>query len=100
MHELYLIDPGPRPPFYELAQELWEHRDYDSEGDSRTPDDPNWTELTISLRPDCLERVDVDPVDAGDRVVLRITSDSEDILRRAADFLLGRSGGSLSASAP
>lgn len=100
MQKLYLIDPGPRPPSYEVAQELWGGRDYDSDGDSQAADDSNWTELTVSLRPDCVERIDIDPIGTADRLVLRIVSENGDLVRRAPTFLLRRAGGSLSASPP
>lgn len=100
MHKLYLIAPGPRPPFYEVAQALWGNADFDSDGDSDTPDAVDWTELTLSRRPDEVERVDVDPVGGAGPLVLCIKSENAELTRRAADFLWQRAGGSLSASTP
>jgi hypothetical protein len=100
MHKLYLIGPGPRPPYYQVAHELWGDRDFDSDGDSNSPDANDWTELTISLRPDCVERIDIDPFGSTGGLVLCIKSASEDLVRRAARFLAERSGGTLTASAP
>lgn len=100
MHKLYLIDPGPRPPYYEVAQALWGDRDFDSDGDSGTPDAADWTELSVILRPGYAERVDIDPVGEATRLVLCIRSESEELVRRAGDFLRRRTGGSLGASAP
>lgn len=100
MHRLYLIDPGPRPPYYEVAQALWDDRDFDSDGDSSIPDARDWTELTVALRPDGVERVDIDPVSDAGGLVLCIRSDIGALARRAGDFLQRRSGGSLAASPP
>jgi hypothetical protein len=60
----FLIEiPGPRPPFGALAEHLWGLGvDFDSDGDSVTAEDPNWTELTVTRLPDYTERVDIDPV--------------------------------------
>lgn len=100
MQKLYLIDPGPRPPCHEVAQQLWGDRDFDSDGDSNSPDATDWTELTVSLRPECIERIDIDPVRSPGGLVLCIRSESEDLVRRTADFLVQRTGGSVSVSAP
>lgn len=100
MHKLYLINPGSRPPYYELAQALWGDKDFDSDGDSSSPDATNWTELTVSLRPDETERIDIDPVSEAGPLVLCIRSENAQLVTRAGDFLKQRTGGSLSASAP
>ena len=50
---------GPRPPFGEVAKYLWgTDVDFHSDGDSASPDDPDWTELTIERRDGPAERVD------------------------------------------
>ena len=46
-----------------------------------------WTELTVALRPECEERVDVDPSDDSEPLVLVIRSESADLARKAALFL-------------
>lgn len=100
VHKLYLIDPGPRPPYPEVAEALWGDRDFDSDGDSSSPDAADWTELTLSLRPDCAERIDIDPLPRTSRLVLCIKSEREHLAKRAANFLAERAGGSLSVSIP
>src|SRR4051812_44558527 len=100
MQKLYLINPGPRPPYHEVAQRLWGDRDFDSDGDSTSPDATDWTELTLSLRPECVERIDIDPVSYPGSLVLCLKSESEDLVRRTADFLGQRTGGSVRVSPP
>lgn len=95
MPKLYLIDPGPRPPYQEVGQQLWGDGDFDSDGDSSAPGATDWTELTISLRPECVERIDIDPVSTPGRLVLCVSSESEDLVRRTGEFLAQRTGGSL-----
>lgn len=90
-----LSGPGPRPPFAEVAHHLWGGVDFDSDGNSETPADVNWTELTLIRRPNHDERVDIDPV-SEDPLVLKISSATPGLARRAADFLTRSCGGSLS----
>ena len=64
MHCIYLIGPGPRPYWGDVADHLWGpdcNYDSDDNADQAPPD--GWTELTMALRPRCDERVDVDPLD-------------------------------------
>ena len=105
MPSFLLIDPGPRPPYYKLAEHLWGSGcDYDSDGNSGHPEAHDWTELTVSLRAarwqqdvDDHDRVDVHPVGAGEPLVLAIVSDQEELARRAAVFLHREAGGELTA---
>lgn len=91
-----LIAPGPRPPFRAVAERLWGRDcDFDSDGNSSTADARDWTELSIALRPECVERVDVEPVSGYPRLVLRIMSDRKELARRAAKFLATYTGGRL-----
>ena len=55
-------NPGPRPPFPAVAEHLWGVGvNFDSDGDSSTFEDPNWTELTLIRRDGTGERIDIDP---------------------------------------
>jgi hypothetical protein len=84
--------PGPRPPFVFVAEHLWGAGvDFDSDGDSRTPDDQNWTELTVIRRGGNSERVDVDLVSESP-LVLKVVSESKDLALRAANFLARATG--------
>lgn len=92
--EFRIQAPGPRPPYVRVAEYLWGAGvDFDSDGDSRTPDDRNWTELTVIRRGDS-ERVDVDPVSESP-LELRVVSESRDLALRVANFLARTTGGAL-----
>jgi hypothetical protein len=84
----YVVSPGPRPPFAEVAKELW-----------GSASDTRWTELTVILRPTCAERVDIDPV-SDDPLVLKVESMSEDLAERAARFIALSSEGTLTKQWP
>jgi len=102
MHCIYLIGPGPRPFSGDVAEQLWGPGcNYDSDGnDDRAPPD-GWTELTVALRPVCDEqRVDVDPLDDREPLVLVIRSENEELARKAAIFLQSEAGGELSDDPP
>jgi len=102
MHCIYLIGPGPRPFSGDVAEQLWGPGcSYDSDGnDDRAPPD-GWTELTVALRPVCDEqRVDVDPLDDREPLVLVIRSENEELARKAAIFLQSEAGGELSDDPP
>jgi hypothetical protein len=96
MHEFFLIDPGPRPPYFTVGQYLWGTGcDVDSDGDSDTPASDTWTELTLTRRPAYAERVDVEPVEGRNPLTLRIRSTTENLARRTAAFLHDSCGGEL-----
>lgn len=96
MYEFFLVDPGPRPPFRELAEYLWGAGcDFDSDGDSSANDARDWTELTATLRPSYAERIDIDPLEESAHLVLWIRSDREALAIKAAEFLAEWSGGEL-----
>ncbi len=79
---------GPMPLFVKVAEALWGVGvDYDSDGDSSFPEDTNWRELTVILRPDYDERVDIDP-DGDDRNSIILRSDSQVLLTRTLNFLV------------
>jgi hypothetical protein len=84
---------GARPPFRAVAEHLWGAGvDFDSDGNSAGAEDTTWTELTIAKRPDCEERVDVDPISEAP-LILRVVSSSRDLALRTASFLAARSDG-------
>ena len=86
---------GPRPRFRAVADHLWGPGvDIDSDGDSATPEDPNWTELTVIKRPDYEERVDVDRV-SSTPLILNVRSTSLELARRAAVFLANSTNGKI-----
>lgn len=46
----YLVAPRDRPPYGRVADHLWGSKaNIDSDGNSRTPDDTQWTELSLIL---------------------------------------------------
>ena len=92
---LYLVRPGPRPPFVLVAHHLWGDADIDSDGNSSTPDDTECTELTLIRRPDNDERVDID-LASESPLVLKIHSESLTLAKRTADFLAQHTGGTVS----
>lgn len=50
-HVVYVSAAGRRPAYWKLAAHLWGPGcNIDSDGNSRTPDDEEWTKLTLSLR--------------------------------------------------
>ena len=93
--EFRVENPGPRPPFRAIAEHLWGAEvDFDSDGNSATADDRNWTELTVIRRDQWAERVDIDPVAEGP-LSLNVVSESRDLALRAATFLTHATGGRL-----
>jgi len=101
MHRIYLIGPGPRPYFGDVADHLWGpacNCDTDGNADQAPPD--GWTELYVALRPVSDEqRVDVDPLDDRKPLVLVISSENEELARKAA-ILQSEAGGELSDDPP
>ena len=96
-YEFFLSNPGPRPPYSAVAEHVWGAGcDFDSDGDSSIPDAPDWTELTVILRSDEGQRIDIDPVEGARPLTLWIRSENEDLAKKAAKFLADRSGGELS----
>jgi hypothetical protein len=88
----FVVEPGPRPPFGQVAANLWGDAPFDSDGNSESPGDSSWTELTIALRPDCKQRVDIDPA-CESPLVLKIVSSSLPLAEQAARFLALRTQG-------
>ncbi|MCL9657691.1 hypothetical protein [Pseudomonas protegens] len=94
---LLLHHPGPRPAFYRVAEHLWGAGcNVDSDGDSRTPDDEQWTELTLILRASPEQRLDIDPL-SREPLVLLIRASAADLGARAAHFIQSVAGGTLQA---
>jgi hypothetical protein len=86
---------GPRPLFPAVIDHLWgAGTDVDSDGNSRTPDDREWTELYVAKRPECSEVVDVSPASESP-LVLAVASDSMDLAERAAKFIANHTNGRL-----
>lgn len=74
--------------------------DFDSDGDSNAADARGWTELTVELRAPGELRVDIDPLEDAETLVLWKRSDHADLAQRAAEFLADRCGGTLSPIRP
>jgi hypothetical protein len=101
MHRIYLIAPGPRPFFGDVARHLWGAGcDYDSDGNDGDAPHDGWTELTVTLRAGDEPRVDIDPLDGREPLVLVICSEHEDLARKTALFLQSTAGGELSDDPP
>lgn len=84
---------GPRPPLDAVIDHLWGvGTDVDSDGDSRTADDREWTELWVAKRPECSEVVSVSP-ESETPLVLEVASDSKDLAERAAKFIARETNG-------
>ena len=78
-----------------IVEHLWgTGSNVNSDGDSRSPDDRRWTELSLELRSSPGLRVDVDPVELQP-LVLEVRSNHESLARELAKFLAKESGGSL-----
>ena len=66
---------GSLPPYYKIAYSLWgQDADFDSDGNSYEPESTSWTELTLILRSDENQRIDIDPVEEKDSLILKTTS--------------------------
>jgi len=101
MHRLYLVAPGPRPFFGDLARHLWGRDcDFDSDGNDDRPPPGGWTELTVALRPDGTQRVDVDPLDGEQPLVLVVRSEQAALAQAAASFLQAQTGAELRHASP
>lgn len=101
MHKLYLMDPGPRPFWGDVAYHLWgKDCDFDSDCNDDHPPPDGWTELTITLRPEYDQRVDIDTLDEAHPLVLVIQSEDEHLSQKAALFLQSYAGGLLSQVPP
>lgn len=96
MHRFKLIEPGPRPPYYKVAEHLWGAGcNFDSDGDTSSPEATDWTELTIISRSDPNQRVDIDPHPEDGPLVLVIRSEHLELAKAVALFLQREAGGVL-----
>jgi hypothetical protein len=93
---LYLVGPDARPAYYLVAEHLWgTDANIDSDGDSATPDDCRWTELSLRLRDGAEDAVvPVDPI-LDKPLILAIRSPDAGIVRRVAEYLQSHSGGTI-----
>ena len=98
---LYLVEPGPRPPYYLIADLVWgEGANIDSDGDSTTPADTQWTELSMQLRDRMPEAViHVDPI-SHQPLILQIHSSDGSLTQQVASFLCQQSGGYITNEPP
>ena len=83
---LYISPKLDRPKYYLVAEHLWGNtNEIDSDGDSKTPDDKNWTELTLINRSNQNQRIDIDPVHTNP-LILKIVG-PESLVVKAANYL-------------
>ena len=89
---------GKRPPFPSVAHFLWGLvTDFDSDGNSSTLADADWTELTLNNREADGERIDVNPASESP-LVLKVEGKPGELTARAAFFLATTSDGDVSKS--
>lgn len=94
-YSIHLIQPGPRPPFYSIAEHLWgADCNIDSDGNSQTPEDTQWTELTLTLRATG-QRIDIDPI-SSEPLILNVRGESMQVVLKVANFIIEHSGGQMS----
>jgi hypothetical protein len=66
---------GDLPAYYKIAHALWgESSDFDSDGNSFDPESKSWNELTLILRSDQNQRIDIDPIEGKNKLLLKTTS--------------------------
>ncbi|MFS1525477.1 hypothetical protein ACL7TT_15415 [Microbulbifer sp. 2304DJ12-6] len=94
MSEIRARINGPRPPFYILAEEIWPGEDFDSYGDSQTPESESWTELTIINSKNTSQRIHVDP-ESRNLLVLAVRSEVQELAQRAAQFIVKNCSGEM-----
>jgi len=97
----YLVAPRDRPPYRRVADHLWgSNANIDSDGNSRTPDGTQWTELSLILRGNDDEaEIHIDPV-AVSLLVLKIRSPNVGLAERTAIFLSVQTAGTIDLSLP
>jgi hypothetical protein len=84
---------GPRPPYGAVIDHIWGSGvDVDSDGDSRSPEDREWTDLWVAKRPECTEIVSVMP-ESESPLVLAVESDSIELAQGAAAFIAQEANG-------
>jgi len=76
-----------------VAEHLWGIGcNVDSDGNSQTSEDTQWTELTIELRGATEQRFDIDPI-SNDPLVLQVRAQSIPLAQEVAKFIASYSGG-------
>ncbi|QPB83498.1 hypothetical protein CWC22_011065 [Pseudoalteromonas rubra] len=69
---------GPMPAYYKIADDIWgEDADIDSDGNSETAESTDWSELTIILRSDQDQRIDIDTIPGKEHFLLLCASSKE-----------------------
>ena len=83
--EMQLI--GALPPCFLISDYLWgEGANIDSDGNSVTPQDTNWTELTLILRANEKKRIEIDPIE-GKTGFLIVKSTDEKLAHSVVNYL-------------
>lgn len=78
---------GDLPPFIKIADALYgKDADVDSDGNSKTAKSTNWNELTLILRNDTKQRLDIDP-DELDKKYLFIRSEKKTLVTKTVDSI-------------
>jgi hypothetical protein len=87
LNKLNLKLIGALPEYYAIAEYLWgKGVNIDSDGNSPYPESLCWTELTLILREDESQRVDIDPHDTLENTLIA-SSTSRSLLERVDTFL-------------
>ena len=78
---------GKLPAYYDIAEYLWgKNVDIDSDGNSESPEDNDWSELTLILRSDENQRIDIDQIEGNSKqLILRATTN--ELLSSVLKFL-------------
>ncbi len=75
------------PPYYKIADYLWgSDANIDSDGNSESPESTEWDELTLMLRDDTEQRIDIDPIE-GDGKHLLLRASNEQLQSKVVSYL-------------
>ncbi len=78
---------GAMPPYYHIAEHIWgKGVDIDSDGNSKMPLSTDWSELTLVLRKDTAQRIDIDPIE-GKEKYLKLEAANEELANSVYLFL-------------
>ena len=78
---------GAFPPFFKISDFLWgSEANIDSDGDSVPINSINWTELTLQLRSELEERIDIDPLE-GSTGFFKLRATNEELAKKTISFL-------------
>ena len=94
MKKIYVEINGPRPPYYNLPNELWPGVGFDSDGNSHDPESKEWTELSITNRENESLRINIDPVNENPLVFV-VESDTPELTIFAANWLVSHAAGKI-----